>query len=31
MVNDGQILDEPEKYVNFFTAIDADRWRSPGR
>jgi len=24
MVNDGQILDEPEKYVNFYTAIDAD-------
>lgn len=24
MVNDGQILDEPDKYVNFYTAIDAD-------
>jgi len=24
MVNDGTILDEPEKYVNFFTAIDGD-------
>ncbi|WP_306006130.1 TAT-dependent nitrous-oxide reductase [Aquicoccus porphyridii] len=24
MVNDGQVLDEPEKYVNFFTAIDGD-------
>ena len=24
MVNDGQILDEPEKYVNFYTAINAD-------
>lgn len=24
MVNDGKILDEPEKYVNFFTAIAAD-------
>lgn len=24
MVNDGKILDEPENYVNFFTAIDAD-------
>ncbi|MDF1856039.1 TAT-dependent nitrous-oxide reductase [Pseudooceanicola sp.] len=24
MVNDGKILDEPEKYVNFFTAIDGD-------
>lgn len=24
MINDGQILDEPEKYVNFFTAVDAD-------
>ncbi len=23
-VNDGTILDEPEKYVNFFTAIDGD-------
>lgn len=25
MVNDGTILDEPEKYVNFYTAIDADK------
>ena len=24
MVNDGKILDEPEKYVNFYTAINAD-------
>ncbi len=24
MVNDGSVLDEPEKYVNFFTAVDAD-------
>ena len=24
IVNDGSILDEPEKYVNFFTAIDGD-------
>ena len=24
MVNDGQILDEPEQYVNFYTAINAD-------
>jgi len=24
MVNDGTILDEPEKYVNFYTAINAD-------
>ncbi|AXT37180.1 TAT-dependent nitrous-oxide reductase (plasmid) [Phaeobacter sp. LSS9] len=24
MINDGQILDEPEKYVNFYTAINAD-------
>ncbi len=24
MVNDGKILDEPEKYVNFFSAINAD-------
>ncbi|WP_417258491.1 TAT-dependent nitrous-oxide reductase [Celeribacter sp.] len=24
MVNDGSVLDEPEKYVNFFTAIDGD-------
>lgn len=24
MVNDGQIVDEPDKYVNFYTAIDAD-------
>lgn len=24
MVNDGAILDAPEQYVNFFTAIDAD-------
>ncbi|MFX0546286.1 TAT-dependent nitrous-oxide reductase [Roseovarius sp. S1116L3] len=24
MVNDGTVLDEPEKYVNFFTALDGD-------
>lgn len=24
IVNDGSVLDEPEKYVNFFTAVDAD-------
>ncbi|WP_158540170.1 TAT-dependent nitrous-oxide reductase [Rhodosalinus halophilus] len=24
MVNDGSVLDEPDKYVNFFTAIDGD-------
>ncbi|GAA0302992.1 TAT-dependent nitrous-oxide reductase [Rhodovulum strictum] len=24
MVNDGQILDEPDKYVNFYTALNAD-------
>lgn len=24
MVNDGKILDEPEKYVNFYTALNAD-------
>ncbi|WP_324753290.1 TAT-dependent nitrous-oxide reductase [Roseovarius sp. Pro17] len=24
MVNDGTILDEPEKYVNFYTAVNAD-------
>ncbi|WGW02591.1 TAT-dependent nitrous-oxide reductase [Tropicibacter oceani] len=24
MINDGQILDEPDKYVNFYTAINAD-------
>ncbi|WP_176248760.1 MULTISPECIES: TAT-dependent nitrous-oxide reductase [unclassified Sulfitobacter] len=24
MVNDGKILDEPEQYVNFYTAINAD-------
>jgi nitrous-oxide reductase len=24
MVNDGSVLDEPEKYVNFYTAIHAD-------
>ena len=24
MVNDGSILDEPDKYVNFYTAINAD-------
>lgn len=24
MVNDGSVLDEPEKYVNFFTAVDAE-------
>lgn len=25
MINDGKILDEPDRYVNFFTAIDADK------
>ncbi|MCT8159986.1 TAT-dependent nitrous-oxide reductase [Pseudoruegeria sp. SHC-113] len=24
MVNDGKILDEPDKYVNFYTAVNAD-------
>ncbi|MDO5757000.1 MAG: TAT-dependent nitrous-oxide reductase [Rhodobacterales bacterium] len=24
MVNDGSVLDEPEKYVNFYTAVNAD-------
>jgi nitrous-oxide reductase len=24
MVNDGQVLDQPDQYVNFFTAVDAD-------
>ncbi|GAB5510708.1 MAG: TAT-dependent nitrous-oxide reductase [Hyphomicrobiales bacterium] len=24
IVNDGTVLDEPEKYVNFFTAVDAE-------
>ena len=24
MINDGKILDEPEKYVNFYTAVNAD-------
>ncbi|WP_371225646.1 TAT-dependent nitrous-oxide reductase [Roseovarius sp. 2305UL8-3] len=24
MVNDGSVLDEPEKYVNFYTALNAD-------
>ncbi len=24
MVNDGTVLDEPDKYVNFFTALDGD-------
>jgi nitrous-oxide reductase len=27
MVNDGKILDEPEKYVNFFSAIDGDEMK----
>ncbi|WP_373049950.1 TAT-dependent nitrous-oxide reductase [Thalassovita aquimarina] len=27
MVNDGKILDEPDKYVNFYTAIDADEMK----
>ena len=27
MVNDGSVLDEPEKYVNFFTAVDADEMK----
>ncbi|WP_340108635.1 TAT-dependent nitrous-oxide reductase [Pikeienuella sp. HZG-20] len=27
MVNDGEILDEPDKYVNFFTAIDGDEMK----
>ncbi|MHC8495014.1 TAT-dependent nitrous-oxide reductase [Thalassospira sp. SM2505] len=25
MVNDGSVLDDPSKYVNFYTAIDADK------
>ncbi|WP_111734542.1 TAT-dependent nitrous-oxide reductase [Roseovarius amoyensis] len=24
MINDGSVLDEPDKYVNFFTALDGD-------
>ena len=24
MINDGSVLDEPEKYVNFYTAVNAD-------
>ena len=24
MINDGSVLDEPDKYVNFFTAVDGD-------
>ncbi len=27
IVNDGSVLDEPEKYVNFFTAIDGDEMK----
>ncbi|MGC9448194.1 TAT-dependent nitrous-oxide reductase [Cereibacter johrii] len=27
MVNDGKVLDDPSQYVNFFTAIDADRMK----
>lgn len=27
IVNDGKILDEPEKYVNFFTAVDGDEMK----
>ncbi len=27
MINDGKTLDEPEKYVNFFTAVDADEMK----
>ncbi|MBL4749785.1 MAG: TAT-dependent nitrous-oxide reductase [Amylibacter sp.] len=27
LVNDGKILDEPEKYVNIFTAIDGDEMK----
>ncbi|MDG4720420.1 MULTISPECIES: TAT-dependent nitrous-oxide reductase [Thalassospira] len=27
MVNDGSVLDDPSKYVNFYTAIDADEMK----
>ncbi len=27
IVNDGSVLDEPDKYVNFFTAIDGDEMK----
>src|SRR6056297_1010682 len=29
MVNDGTVLDEPDKYVNFFTALDGDTMEIP--
>ncbi|GGO56073.1 nitrous oxide reductase apoprotein [Roseovarius pacificus] len=29
MVNDGSVLDEPDKYVNFFTALDGDTMEIP--